>query len=75
VEAGDLDPLELHRQIVEHRLEEVVRERSRRRQPLEGVHDGRGLRRADEDRQEPGALFLAQQHDRLIRRNLDAHSD
>ena len=75
VQGRDLDPVDRHRETVEHGLEQVVGHRPRRLHPLQGVDDRRRLRRPDEDRQEAGAALFAQQHDRLIRRDLDAHTD
>jgi len=74
VELGDHDLLQPHRHVVEDGLEEVVGHGPRGLHALEGVHDGGRLRRADEDRQVPLSLVLAQQHDRLVRGDLDSNA-
>ena len=70
-----IDLHELGAEVVEDGLEEVVGHRPGRLHALERVDDRGGLRRADEDRQVSLALVLAEQHDRLVRRNLDSDSD
>ena len=59
VQLGDLDALELHLLVVEHLLEQVVGHRAGRVHALQGVHDRRGLGRADEDRQVALAIVFA----------------
>ena len=69
-----VDLLQPHRHVVEDGLEEVVGHGPWGLHALEGVHDGGRLRRTDEDRQVALPLVLAQQHDRLVRGNLDSNA-
>jgi hypothetical protein len=57
---------------LEHVAQQVVRERAGGYDALLGEGDRGGLHRTDPDRQVPLPLDLAQQHDRLVRRHLDA---
>src|SRR5207342_1961495 len=59
---------------LEHVLEQVVGQRTRRYDALLGEGDGGRLDGPDPDRQVPLTLHLAQQHDRVVRRHLDPYT-
>src|SRR4051812_36998388 len=75
-EARDRDLPQHHVEVAEDRHEQVVGHRPGRLHALERVDDRGRLGGADEDREVALTAFvLPEEHDRLIRRHLDAHSD
>ena len=72
---GDVDCLEPDAERLDDVAHQVVGERTDGLDALLVERDRRGLDRADPDRQVPDAVLLAQQQDRVIRRQLDPHPD